>query len=404
MLNPWRGLAGLPRAVWVIFTVTLVNRMGTMALPVLVLYLTREVGLTTSQAGLVFVFYGAGAVVTAPLAGKLCDRWQPRYVMAAALFLSSAILLLYPLVGGFVAIITITMIWAIVSEAFRPAGLAIITTAVAPGQRRAAFALNRLAINLGMSVGPAVGGFLAAHSFTALFIVDGATSLLAGLLLISTPLRTRHGDDEPAHEASAAVPPVKLGPLRDLRFVYLLAANIPVILVFMQAQSAMPLFIVRDLQLSESAYGLLLAVNTVMVTLLEVPLNLAMGRWPHHRAMALGAMLCGAGFGALVFSRTFLGVALTVVVWTFGEMILFPSSSAQVADIAPAAQRGIYMGYYVMTFSLALMIGPWLGLTVMGRLGAGALWLGTLACGALSAVMLFFVRAANPHRAQAAES
>jgi predicted MFS family arabinose efflux permease len=402
-MNPWRGLGGLPRAVWVIFSVTLVNRMGTMVLPFLVLYLTRTIQLSAEQAGFVFVCYGAGAVLTAPLAGKLCDRWNARHVMAAALFLSGGVLLIYPLVSGFVTILTITILWAIVSEAFRPASLAILSEAVARDQRKAAFSLSRLAINLGMSIGPAVGGFLAVYSFTSLFIVDGATSLLAGLVLVSTPMRGGHQNDEPPHEPASPAPAGNLGALRDFRLVYLLATFVPVIMVFMQTQGAMPLFVVRDLQTSESAYGLLLTINTILVILLEVPLNLAMARWPHHLAMALGAMLCGVGFGALVFSRGIWSVALTMVVWTFGEMILFPSSSAQVADIAPAAQRGVYMGYYVMTFSLAFMLGPWLGLAVMEKFGANTLWLGTLVCGALSAVMMLFIRTANQRQAQAAE-
>jgi MFS family permease len=157
------------------------------------------------------------------------------------------------------------------------------------------------------------------------------------------------------------------------------------------------------LQASESVYGLLFTINTGLIILFEVPLNLAMARWPHHLAMALGAMLCGTGFGALAVSSNLLGVALTVVVWTFGEMILFPSSSAHVADIAPASQRGVYMGYYVMTFSLAFMAGPWLGLAVMEKYGARALWLALLVCGTLSAIMLLWTRAASQCRAQAAE-
>lgn len=404
MLNPWRGLVGLPQAVWVIFGVTLVNRMGTMVLPFFVIYLTRQIGLTAEQAGLVLVCYGAGAVLTAPLAGRLCDRWEARHVMATALLFSGAILFVFPLAKGFQAILAITILWAIVSEAFRPASLAIISEAVRPAQRKSGFALSRLAINLGMSIGPAVGGFLAIYSFTALFIVDGATSLIAGLLLICLPMRFGNRDDQPPHELAASAPAGRLGALKDARLLYFIVAFLPAILVFFQTQGALPLYLVRNLQMTEATYGLLFTINTGLIILFEVPLNLAMARWPHRLATALGAMLCGAGFGALAFASTVWSVALTVVVWTFGEMIVFPSSSAHIADIAPAAQRGVYMGYYVMTFSLAFMVGPWLGLAVMEKFGATTLWLGTLACGMLSAGMIFFGRAAGRHHARTVES
>jgi len=216
-------------------------------------------------------------------------------------------------------------------------------------------------------------------------------------------MRTGNRADQPPHELAAA-PAGMLGALKDVRLLYFIVAFLPVVLVFFQTEGALPLFLVRNLQMTEATYGQLFTITTGLIILFEVPLNLAMARWPHHLATALGAMLCGAGFGALAIASNFLSVALTVVVWTFGEMIVFPSSSAHIADIAPATRRGVYMGYYVMTFSLAFMVGPWLGLAVMEKFGATTLWLGTLACGMLSALLIFFGRAANQRHAQAAES
>src|SRR6185295_2710862 len=128
------------------------------------------------------------------------------------------------------------------------------------------------------------------------------------------------------------------------------------------------------LRFSESLYGLLLTINTVLIILIEVPLNMAMAHWSHKRALALGALLTGAGFGALVFASNGWTIAATMFIWTFGEMIIFPSSSAFVADIAPAQQRGIYSGLYVMSFSVAFLIGPWIGIAVLERFGATVLW------------------------------
>src|SRR5207247_2478956 len=127
--------------------------------------------------------YGVGALVTGPLAGRLCDKVGAIRVAEGALLLSGAIVMLLPLARGYGGILGIVLIWAVTGEAFRPAVLTVTTDMVAPEQRRTAFALVRLAVNLGMSVGPAVGGFLAMVSFPALFLVDGATSILAGVVL-----------------------------------------------------------------------------------------------------------------------------------------------------------------------------------------------------------------------------
>jgi predicted MFS family arabinose efflux permease len=164
--------------------------------------------------------------------------------------------------------------------------------------------MNRLAINLGMSVGPAVGGFIVMASFNALFFVDGATSILAGFVLVFTTWRNKI---EPAKKETVstdaqAIPKKRWRLPSDHRVLYFLLAITLVEIVFFQNQGAMPLFLVHDLKFSESAYGLLFTINTILIILLEVPLNTAMAHWPHRHSMALGALLCGAGFGALAFA------------------------------------------------------------------------------------------------------
>src|SRR4029450_13112614 len=110
----------------------------------------------------------------------------------------------------------------------------------------------------------------------------------------------------------------------DMRFILLLAAMVPAMMVFFQLQAAMPIFLVRDLKLPTSDYGLLISINTLLVVLVEVPLNTMMAAWPHRLTLPAGALLTGAGFGAMAFASTFWEVAVTVVIWTFGEILLIP--------------------------------------------------------------------------------
>jgi MFS family permease len=149
---------------------------------------------------------------------------------------------------------------------------------------------------------------------------------------------------------------------------------------------------VRDLGIRESLYGALFTVNTLLIIFLEVPLTSATALWSHRRALAIGALLTGSGFGALAFARTVPAIVASVVVWTFGEMIFLPTSGAFVADLAPAARRGAYMGLYTMSFSLAFAIGPWLGTVMLERFGPTVLWGVMFLFGCLSAAM--FLRAA----------
>ena len=387
MINPWRGLGGLPRAMWILFAVTLTNRAGTMALPFLVLYLTQKLGYTAGQAGLVLTFYGAGAIVTSPLSGKLCDRIGAVLVMKATLILGGVTLLLLPLTETFLVICAIVFVWAVFSEAFRPASLTIITDVVAPDYLKGAFALSRLAVNLGMSVGPVIGGLLTKISYTVIFVADGVTSIAAGLLLAISQLKTTH------HEPSKETPAMDgTNPLLDFRLLYFLLALIPVELVLFQTQAAMPLFLVNELKFDEAIYGALMAINTVLIIFIEVPFTLAISHWSNRLALSLGAFLFAVGFGALVVTKDVWSVGVTIVIWTVGEMILFPAASAYMAEIAPKENRGSYMGLYLMTFSLAFAVAPWLGSAVLGRSGSATLWIATFVVGSLSAVMMLFLQ------------
>src|SRR2546423_14064386 len=143
-LNPWRGLDGLPREVWLLFATNLITRAGMMVLPFLIVYLTRELGLSAGEAGLAFALYGAAAIVAGPVSGRLSDRIGALPIMRASLVMSGSVLLFFPLARSRLAVYATTMVWAACAELFRPASLAAITHVVSKEQRKPAYALNRL--------------------------------------------------------------------------------------------------------------------------------------------------------------------------------------------------------------------------------------------------------------------
>jgi MFS family permease len=386
--SPWRGLEGLPAAVWILSAATLLNRAGTMALPFLVLYLTKGLGLPAAQAGQAFVAYGLAAMAAAPVGGWLADRLGHLRVMMLSLAVSGLLLFALPLLLAWPAVLALTVAWSFAGEAFRPASMAILTDLAPVERRKAVFALNRLAINLGMSVGPAVGGFLAVHSFKAIFWLDGATSLLSAaviLAFVKVPAHLR----APGQEADA---PASRGAWRDAAFLAFILAALPVLVVFFQHEGPLPVFLVRDLGHPESFYGLLFTVNTLLIVALEVQLNLATSHWPHRRTFALGSCLYALGFGAMAFLHTKVGILATVVAWTFGEMMLLPAFSDYVAHISPPDRRGEYMGVWGLGIGVAFAFGPWLGTWMLDRVGAFGLWSLMGGLGLVSAGLLAKVR------------
>lgn len=402
-MNLWRSLRGLPRDLWVLSGATLINRLGTMVIPFLVLYLTRELGFSPERAGLALGVYGAGSIIAAPISGRLCDRIGGLPIIRASLIGSGIMLLVFPFVRTYPAIIALALAWALLNEGGRPATLTLIADLVPPGQRKPAFALMRLAINLGMSVGPAAGGFIATHSFSAIFVVNALTSLAAGIFLVVVPLSAAaHARSEHVKTDDDEMPVPRSAVLGDRRLMIFLVATFLVSAVFFQHEGVLPLFLVQDLQLSTAFYGMLFTINTLMIVFMEVPLNAATAHWPHRWGLSLGAFLFAAGSGLFGFATGPVVVLLGIVVWTFGEMMLFPQASAYVADIAPPHRRGAYMGAYSMAFSLSFAVAPWAGTVIFARYGAAILWSSVFLVGVAAAAIMLQVTSEEPSAATAA--
>jgi MFS family permease len=307
-------------------------------------------------------------------------------MMKASLLSSGLVMLAYPLARSVGGIAAVTVALAVTAEAFRPASLSVLTDLAPPEQRKAAFAVNRLAINLGMSVGPAVGGYLAEISFPAIFRADGSTSLLAFAVLAMTGFSV--AEHAKAATADGTPAPRSRPAYKDMHLLAFLAACVPLAAVFFQHEGALPLDVVRDLGMPASFFGWMFTINTGLIVLFEVRLNLSTSHWPHRRSLFIGGLFIAAGFGAMAFCRTGLAIAGTVVVWTIGEMILLPSMSNVVAELAPTDRRGEYMGLYSMSWGLAFAIGPWLGTFVLEQFGRVTLWGGTFVVAALAAIAM----------------
>ncbi|HEY3400146.1 MAG TPA: MFS transporter [Geothrix sp.] len=369
-MNPWRGLRGLPREVWLVCASTLVNRLGTMALPFLVLYLTEGRHWTPEEAGFGMMVYGAGALVAGPFSGRLADRLGHVRVLKASLWSSGALLMGLPFATTKPILFTLIFLWAALTQAFWPSAMALLASLAAPEQRKAVYALHRLSVNLGMAVGPALGGLIAHHSYRWVFWTDGL-STLAGAVLLGLLLKAGPQAPTPQDHVRGA------SPWQDRRLAYLLLPFVPLLMVFFQIEGTLPLWVVRDVGLGSRFYGLLFTVNTLLIVVLEVALNLAMARWPHGRQLLVGSICLALGFGLTAWATGVSTLILTTIIWTFGEMILFPAMSDAVATLAPADRRGEYMGLLSLCFAAALALGPWLGVLAYAKAGPRAVWVST---------------------------
>lgn len=392
-MNPYKGLKDLPHDMWALFFTSLINRSGTMVIPFLALYLTQKIGVTPTEAGTALLVYGAAAFIAAPLTGKLSDKIGSLKVMKFALFGSGVLFFVYSFITDYNWILAATFVLAAVNESFRPANLSFITEIVTPSQRRMAFALNRLAINAGMSIGPVIGGFLTLIDYHYLFYANAVASILAGIYFSSVKWSSLSSIKEEVVDKLKSK--VKFAILNDKYFLFFLFAVIPANLVFFQHLGALPLYIVDDLGYTTAAFGLFGSINTVLIIIAEVPLNNLMNATPYKKSLIIGALLAGIGFGSFAISTTAIPLVISIIIFTFGEMIFFPTATAYISEISPSDRRGEYMGYYQMTFSFAFSAGPWLGTVVYENYGSVILWSGALVFGLISTVLMLFIKDKN---------
>jgi MFS family permease len=380
-----RSIRTLPRAAWLLYGGTFISKFGSFVLVFLAVYLTR-VGYSAAQAGIALSAYGLGALVSAPVGGALADRIGRRNTIALSMFLSAAAMLGLSQARELGLIIGLAALAGFTSELYRPAAAALLADLTPAGQRVPAFAMNRLAVNLGFAAGPAVGGFLAERSFMLLFVGDALTSAVFGVVALAA---LPHG--ERSVEASSGDSWVRVV-LADRGFMIFLAASVAGALVFVQAFSSFALQVSSSF--SSALYGTLISLNGLLVVLLELPISSLTQRRRPRRAMALGLALLGLGFGITGFAASPAILALAVVVWTLGEIAYLPVAGAYVADVAPDHMRGRYQGAWGATFGVAYVLGPALG-TAFYSVSPLGLWMSCIALGGLAAILVLTGPAAN---------
>ena len=358
-------LGGLPRAFWVLWTGSLVNRLGTMVLPFLSLYLTSGRHFSVATAGGILALLGVGQMFSQLIGGMLADRFGRRAVLTGGMVGTGVVMIGLGYVESLGLIAAFAFLLGLVVDLFRPAVQAIVADMVPADDRPRAFGLLIWAINIGFSVAMVLGGTLAGAGFRTLFWVDALTCVAFGLLVWRAVPETRVAVRERDSGGFADV-------LRDRVMLGFMGIVLAASAVFLQCLSTLPLAMQGN-GLPPSAYGIVMAVNGVVIVLVQPLLGNRLGRWDHSRVLAVGVVLFGLGFGATAFAGSTLAYAGTVVVWTFGEIVFHSVAATVVNDLAPAHLRGRYNGAYGTAWGISAFVAP-LGGTLLLSVGAPVLW------------------------------
>lgn len=378
-----------PSAFWVVIIATFINQTGNMASVFLILYLNQYVGLSLPQSSFAFAMLSLSMLIAGLFGGSLVDKFGAVRIMMSSLFANGLILVIFSHMHAYSIILIMCLLWGFFFGLYRPASQTFISYLSVTGMHKITFSIYRLVLNLGLSIGPAMGGFLASHSFRSIFIVNGIANLLASLILFTGLIKTAWFTYRPALQRKMEISIKWLK--RDTSLCLFVIGMVPVLMVFFQCGSTLAIFLKRDLHLGLSFYGFLFTLNTLIIVFCELPINIVTMHWPYRINFMLGSLFIILGFSGLYFVTLEWHILVLAVLWTIGEMILYPSSSSYIAEIAPAEHRGSYMSVSATCSNLAMLFGPWGGSIVMAQLGAHSLWIICGFWGGISVIIFHYL-------------
>jgi predicted MFS family arabinose efflux permease len=341
-----------------------------MVIPFLTVYLTHK-GYTLEQAGYVLAAFGAGAILGSYIGGRLTDKFGFSFVQFFSLLLNGILFIVLGQMRTFTQIAVCIFILSSLGESFRPANAAAIAAYSNDSNRTRCYSLNRLAVNLGWAIGPAVGGILASINYALLFWVDGLTCVIAAILLyyVLPPQSAKKLNKEakPVRKIDSAY--------RDKVFLQGMFLVLLVGICFFQLFSILPVYYKENIHLNEAVIGVVLAMNGLLIVLVEMVLVYQLERKGNFITyITIGSFLIGLSFMILNVAHLFIIVLVSMLSVTFGEMLLFPFINNFWIKRSTEQTRGQYAAVYNMAFALGNVLGPTLASQIAARFGFPILW------------------------------
>lgn len=353
----------------------LINRSGSVVLPFLSVYLATALNFDLRQTGIILTAYGLGSLAGSWLGGWLTDKFSSFAIQSMSLIFSGIGFLILRELETFSFLVIGFFLVTVITDSFRPANAASIAQYSKPENLTKAYSLNRMAINLGFALGPAVGGFLAAKSFGLLFLADGLTCFAAAMVFIGYFYSRQKAERDAQNKARSEDLSIAKNPYRDLVFVLFCLCTFGFAIVFFQLLNTLPLYYSQSYELNETIIGYLLALNGFLVFLLEMPLVDSLSKKNALRIIVtVGTLMAGLSYLIFNISSGMIILIIAMILLSVSEILVMPFLTTYTVNRAGAKSRGKYLGLYGMSYSLALIVAPALGTYLIDLSGFQLNW------------------------------
>ncbi len=363
-----------PKKFWVVVGASFIDRIGgTLLFPFFSLYITSKFNVGMTEAGIVLGTFSAFGLFGSIVGGALTDKFGRKSLIIFGLIFSAISTLSLGLVNEFSVLIPLAVVIGLFSNFGGPARGAMIADILPEEKRQEGFGILRVVANMSWIIGPILGGFIANRNYFMLFVLDAVISCIVAVIFILYIPETKPETTEEPESILRTFAGYGTA-LRDYAYVAFLVASILMGLVYLQMYQSLSVFL-RDVHgLTPQTYGFLMTSSAITVILLQFPTTWVIKGRPAFIMMALGTFFYMIGFGMFGFVSAIWLFAAALVIITFGDMIVMPTSSALVANFAPEDMRGRYMAVFGLSWTIPATIGPSAAGLILDNFNPYLLW------------------------------
>lgn len=381
-----------PRQFWLMFAGMLISTIGSsMIWPFLMIYISKKLNTPLTVTASLLTISAVSSLVASLLGGPVIDRVGRKGIMVFSLVINGIAYAVMGHAGAWWQFALLQTITGAVNPLYRTAADTMVADMIPPKNRVQGYSMMRLSNNLGISLGPVIGGTMAATSYTLAFYGAAIGLAAYGVLMAIFALETMPAHPAPTSQSNRAAPPERFGGyleiLRDwqfMRFVFNFAAiTVTAILIW----TVMPVHANRIYGVAERQYAYIPMTNAIMVVLFQTGITWFFRRYHPLAAMTIGALFYTAAMALVARAVGFSGFWIAMVVMTVGELILAPISSTYAANLAPIDKRGRYIGLFGLSWPLASGLGPLFGGILSDQFGPLATWQGGFIVGSVSSLL-----------------
>jgi len=383
-----------PRQFWILVLGTFIDRVGGALLwPFFTLYITRKFGVGMTQVGLLFGAFSIASIAGSTLGGAMADHMGRKGMLIFGLVASASASLVMGVVDSLDVFFVTAIFVGLLADVGGPAQQAMVADLLPERQRAQGFGILRVVANLAVTIGPAIGGLLAAQSYLLLFVCDAITSFItAGIaFLIIRETKPVHLSEASSGETIWQTFSGYGVVARDITYmIYLIACTLMVI-VYIQMNTTLSVYL-RDVHgIAEQGFGYILSLNAAMVVLFQFFVTRRLEGYAPLRLMTVGTLLYAVGFSMYGFVSDYTSFLFAMVIITIGEMVVVPVSQAFVAQLAPEDMRARYMAFFGFSWTVPGMVGPLLAGLIMDNADPRWVWYAAGMLGVVAAAVFAFL-------------